>query len=41
LATKGTSIKVLSALAGHRSIQVTAKYIDTNPDLLRNAAELA
>ena len=41
LATKGTSIKVLSTLAGHRSIQVTAKYIDTNPDLLRNAAELA
>ena len=41
LATKGVSIKVLSTLAGHRSIQVTAKYIDTNPDLLRNAAELA
>jgi len=41
LATKGISIKVLSTLAGHRSIQVTAKYIDTNPDLLRNAVELA
>ena len=41
LATKGISIKILSTLAGHRSIQVTAKYIDTNPDLLRNAAELA
>jgi integrase/recombinase XerD len=41
LATRGVSIKVLATLAGHRSIQVTAKYIDTNPDLLRNAAELA
>ena len=41
LATRGISIKVLSTLAGHRSIQVTAKYIDTNPDLLRNAVELA
>ena len=41
LASKGIGIKILATMAGHRSIQVTAKYIDTNPDMLRNAANLA
>jgi integrase/recombinase XerD len=27
-------------LAGHKSIAVTQKYIDVNPDLMRNAVEL-
>ena len=41
LASKGIGIKIQATMAGHRSIQVTAKYIDTNPDMLRNAANLA
>ena len=40
LANKGISVRILAAMAGHRSIAVTQKYIDVNPDMMRNAAEL-
>jgi integrase/recombinase XerD len=40
LAAKGVSVRVLAALAGHRSIQTTQNYIDVNDDMLRNAVEL-
>jgi integrase/recombinase XerD len=40
LATKGISVRVLASLAGHRSINVTQKYIDCNDQMLRNAVEL-
>ena len=32
LASKGISIRVLASLAGHRSIQVTMKYLDASDD---------
>ncbi len=41
LASKGVSVRVLAALAGHRSIATTQRYIDVNDDLLRGAVELA
>ena len=40
LANKGISVRVLASLAGHQSIAVTQKYIDTNDDMKRNAVEL-
>jgi integrase/recombinase XerD len=40
LATQGVSVRVLAALAGHRSIQTTQRYIDINDSMLRNAVEL-
>jgi len=40
LANKGISVRVLASLAGHKSIAVTQKYIDTNPEMMRNAVEL-
>ncbi|EDP64448.1 Integrase [alpha proteobacterium BAL199] len=40
LAAKGVGVRVLAALAGHRSIQVTQKYIDVNDEMMRNAVEL-
>ena len=40
LAAKGVSVRVLAALAGHRSIQTTQRYIDVNDDMMRNAVEL-
>jgi len=40
LAAKGVGVRVLAALAGHRSIQTTQHYIDVNDEMLRNAAEL-
>ena len=40
LAAKGVGVRVLAALAGHRSIQVTQKYIDVNDVMMRNAVEL-
>jgi integrase/recombinase XerD len=40
LANKGISVRVLASLAGHKSIAVTQKYIDTNDDMKRNAVEL-
>jgi integrase/recombinase XerD len=40
LAAKGVGVRVLAALAGHRSIQTTQRYIDVNDDMMRNAVEL-
>jgi integrase/recombinase XerD len=41
LASKSVSVRVLAALAGHRSIATTQRYIDVNDQQLRNAVELA
>ncbi len=41
LASKGVGVRVLAALAGHRSILTTQKYIDINDDMKRKAVELA
>lgn len=41
LATQGVSVRVLAALAGHKSIQTTQRYIDVNDNMLRKAVELA
>lgn len=40
LANKGTSVRVLAALAGHQSISTTQAYIDLSPQMMRNAVEL-
>jgi integrase/recombinase XerD len=40
LATKGISVRVLAALAGHQSIATTQRYIDVNDEMMRNAVEL-
>lgn len=40
LAAKGTGVRVLASLAGHRNIQVTMRYIDASDDMKRNAVEL-
>ena len=40
LASKGVGVRVLAALAGHRSIQTTQAYIDVNDDMKRRAVEL-
>jgi len=40
LTAKGTGIRVLMRLMGHRNITVTATYIDANDDMLRNAVAL-
>jgi integrase/recombinase XerD len=40
LANKGTSVRVLAALAGHQSIATTQRYIELNPAMMRNAVEL-
>lgn len=40
LAQKGVGVRVLAEIAGHRSIAVTQKYIDANPEMCRNAMEL-
>lgn len=40
LAAQGVSVRVLAALAGHRSIQTTQRYIDVNDNMLRRAVEL-
>jgi integrase/recombinase XerD len=40
LASKGVSVRVLMALAGHRNITTTQAYIDVNDDMMRKAAEL-
>ena len=40
LANKGTSVRVLAALAGHHSISTTQAYIDLSPQMMRNAVEL-
>jgi integrase/recombinase XerD len=40
LAAKGIGVRVLAALAGHRSISTTQAYIDVNDDMKRAAVEL-
>lgn len=41
LASKGVGVRVLAALAGHRSIQTTMRYIDCSDDMKRAAVQLA
>jgi integrase/recombinase XerD len=41
LADQGVAVHLLAALAGHRSIQTTQRYITVNPALLTRAVELA
>jgi integrase/recombinase XerD len=40
LASKGVGVRVLAALAGHRSIATTMVYIDANDDMKRAAVQL-
>jgi integrase/recombinase XerD len=40
LAEKGVSVRVMMALAGHKNMASTQKYIDLRPGVLRNAVEL-
>jgi integrase/recombinase XerD len=40
LSEMGVSVRVLMDLAGHRSLAVTQKYIESNPNLMRSAVEL-
>lgn len=40
LSSKGVGVRVLAALAGHRSLQVTMRYLDASDDMKRNAVEL-
>jgi integrase/recombinase XerD len=40
LAGKGVSVFVLAALAGHRSITTTQRYVSVNDDVKRSAVEL-
>lgn len=40
LASKGVGVRVLAALAGHRSIATTQRYIDVNDDMMRSAVDL-
>jgi integrase/recombinase XerD len=40
LAEKGVSVQVMMALAGHRNMATTQRYIDLRLGVLRNAVEL-
>ena len=40
LSEMGVSVRVLMDLAGHRSLAVTQKYIESNPKLMHSAVEL-
>jgi integrase/recombinase XerD len=40
LADKGVSVRVLMALAGHKSIATTQRYIELNPTVMKAAVEL-
>ena len=40
LANKGVGVRVLASLAGHKSINTTMVYIDTNDNIKRQAVEL-
>jgi integrase/recombinase XerD len=40
LANKGVGVRVLMALAGHRNMSTTQRYIDLNEEMLRTAANL-
>jgi integrase/recombinase XerD len=41
LAAQGVSVFVLAALAGHKSISTTQRYVTVNDDVKRRAVELA
>jgi integrase/recombinase XerD len=41
LANKGVNVRVLAALAGHKHIGTTQRYIDLNEEVLKAAIELA
>ena len=41
LANKGVNVRVLAALAGHKHISTTQRYIDLNEEVLKAAIELA
>jgi integrase/recombinase XerD len=40
LAERGISVRVLMALAGHRNLSTTQRYLDLRPGVLRSAVEL-
>jgi len=40
LAHKGVNVRVLAALAGHKSISTTQKYIELNDNVMRAAVEM-
>lgn len=40
LSERGVSVRVMMQLAGHSQMSTTQRYIDTRPDMLRNAVEL-
>ncbi|WP_421696180.1 tyrosine-type recombinase/integrase [Aestuariivirga sp.] len=40
LAHKGVNVRVLAALAGHKNISTTQRYIELNENVLRTAVEL-
>lgn len=40
LANKGVGVRVLASLAGHKSLNTTMIYIDTNDEIKRKAVEL-
>ena len=40
LANKGANVRVLMALAGHRNLSTTQRYIDLNPAMLRTTVEM-
>ena len=40
LSEKGVSARVMMALAGHKNMATTQRYIDLRPGVLRNAVEL-
>ena len=41
LAHKGVNVRVLAALAGHKRISTTQRYIDLNENVIPAAVELA
>lgn len=40
LSEKGVSVRVMMALAGHKNMSTTQRYLDLRPGVLRNAVEL-
>jgi integrase/recombinase XerD len=40
LSDKGVSVRILMALAGHKSLQTTLKYMELNPSVMKAAVEL-
>ncbi|MEI8130770.1 MAG: site-specific integrase [bacterium] len=40
LANKGVSVRVLMALAAHKNLSTTQRYIELNPSMMRSAVEM-